>query len=149
MASYVVSDTSLTAVADAIRAKTGGTADLAFPADFVSEIGSIETGGGVWAEFTAASSASSTGAAFNLLFPNAETKAQCVWAAVIKNKASADFPNNQVVVLQRFKNGYLTTQQAIRYRSGSYSAAAIANNYDGVVEIGDTFDLLEVSYEVL
>lgn len=39
-------ESDLTSVADAIRAKTGGTADLAFPADFVSEIGSIETGGG-------------------------------------------------------------------------------------------------------
>lgn len=39
-------DADLTSVADAIRAKTGGTADLAFPSDFVSEIGSISGGGG-------------------------------------------------------------------------------------------------------
>lgn len=38
-------ESDLTDVADAIRAKTGGTADLAFPADFVSEIGSISGGG--------------------------------------------------------------------------------------------------------
>ena len=38
-------ESDLTSVADAIRAKTGGTADLAFPADFVSEIGSISGGG--------------------------------------------------------------------------------------------------------
>ena len=37
-------ESDLTDVADAIRAKTGGTADLAFPADFVSEIGSISGG---------------------------------------------------------------------------------------------------------
>lgn len=37
-------DADLTSVADAIRAKTGGTADLTFPADFVSEIGSISGG---------------------------------------------------------------------------------------------------------
>lgn len=38
-------ESDLTSVADAIRAKTGGTADLQFPADFVSEIGSISGGG--------------------------------------------------------------------------------------------------------
>lgn len=62
MANYVVSDTSLTAVADAIRAKTGGTADLAFPADFVSEIGSIETGGGGFTWDDLASNQTPTGA---------------------------------------------------------------------------------------
>lgn len=41
-------DADLTSVADAIRAKTGGTADLQFPADFVSEIGSISGGGEIY-----------------------------------------------------------------------------------------------------
>lgn len=39
-------DADLTSVANAIRAKTGGSASLAFPTDFVSEIGSISGGGG-------------------------------------------------------------------------------------------------------
>ena len=38
-------DSDLTDVADAIRAKTGGTAPLAFPNEFISEIGSISGGG--------------------------------------------------------------------------------------------------------
>lgn len=46
MANYVVSDTSLSAVADAIREKGGTSAQLAFPVDFVSAIEAIETGGG-------------------------------------------------------------------------------------------------------
>ena len=46
MANYVVSDTSLTAVADAIRAKGGTSAQLEFPAEFVSAIAAIPTGGG-------------------------------------------------------------------------------------------------------
>lgn len=41
-----VQDTSLTAIADSIRKKTGKTDKLAFPAGFVSEIDSIQTGGG-------------------------------------------------------------------------------------------------------
>lgn len=39
-------DTSLTAIADAIRAKTGGISQLVFPTGFVSEIGNIPSGGG-------------------------------------------------------------------------------------------------------
>lgn len=45
MASYVVSDTSLTAVADAIREKTGKSAQMTFPNGFVDEIGDISGGG--------------------------------------------------------------------------------------------------------
>ena len=37
-------DSDLTSVADAIRAKSGGSGQLAFPAGFVSEIGSIPSG---------------------------------------------------------------------------------------------------------
>lgn len=40
-------DTDLTSVANAIRAKSGGSSQLAFPAGFVSEIGNIPSGGGV------------------------------------------------------------------------------------------------------
>lgn len=36
----------LTSVANAIRAKSGGSSQLAFPAGFVSEIGNIPSGGG-------------------------------------------------------------------------------------------------------
>ena len=38
-------DSDLTSVANAIRAKTGGSSQLAFPNDFVSAIGDIPTGG--------------------------------------------------------------------------------------------------------
>ena len=53
MAEYVVSDTNLTAVANAIRAKSGGSAQLEFPDEFVSEIGNIS--GGSNFDFTGAS----------------------------------------------------------------------------------------------
>ena len=36
----------MTSVADAIRAKSGGSAGLAFPSGFISEIGNISSGGG-------------------------------------------------------------------------------------------------------
>lgn len=46
MSNYIASDTDLTSVADAIRAKSGGSTQLAFPAGFVSEIQAIPSGGG-------------------------------------------------------------------------------------------------------
>lgn len=44
---YLTTDTDLTSVANAIRTKGGTSAQLAFPADFVSAINAISGGGGV------------------------------------------------------------------------------------------------------
>lgn len=46
MANYLVTDTDLTSVADAIRTKGGTSAALEFPDGFVDAIDDIETGGG-------------------------------------------------------------------------------------------------------
>lgn len=46
MADYLVTDTELTSIADAIRTKGGTSASLEFPTEFVSAINDIETGGG-------------------------------------------------------------------------------------------------------
>lgn len=46
MSNYLVDGADLTSVADAIRAKSGGSSQLAFPAGFVSEIQAIPSGGG-------------------------------------------------------------------------------------------------------
>ena len=47
MSNYLTTDTDLTAVADAIRAKGGTSAQLAFPAGFVSAIDALKTSGWV------------------------------------------------------------------------------------------------------
>lgn len=52
MSNYIVSDSDLTSVANAIRTKGGTSAQLAFPAGFVSAIGDIPTGGS--GDYTAA-----------------------------------------------------------------------------------------------
>ena len=44
MADYLVTDTELTSIADAIRTKGGTSADLSFPTGFVSAINAISTG---------------------------------------------------------------------------------------------------------
>ena len=55
MANLITTDTELTSVASAIRAKTGGTAQLEYPAEFISEIGDIVTiGDAVTENLTAA-----------------------------------------------------------------------------------------------
>ena len=46
MSNYIVDGADLTSVANAIRTKGGTSAQLAFPAEFVSAIEDIETGGG-------------------------------------------------------------------------------------------------------
>lgn len=46
MAEYLVQDTSLTAVADAIRERGGTTAPLSFPDGMASAIRGIQNGGG-------------------------------------------------------------------------------------------------------
>ena len=46
MANYLTTDTDLTSVANAIRTKGGTSAQLAFPAGFVSAIADIPSGGG-------------------------------------------------------------------------------------------------------
>lgn len=46
MADYLVTDTELTDVADAIRTKGGTSAALEWPDDYVDAIDAIETGGG-------------------------------------------------------------------------------------------------------
>lgn len=46
MADYLVTSTELKSVADAIRAKSGATGQLAFPAGFITAVESIQSGGG-------------------------------------------------------------------------------------------------------
>lgn len=46
MAEYLVNETDLTAVADAIRTKGGTSEALAFPGGFVEAVGAIKSGGG-------------------------------------------------------------------------------------------------------
>lgn len=45
MSNYIVDGSDLTSVANAIRARSGGSSQLAFPSGFVSEIQSIPSGG--------------------------------------------------------------------------------------------------------
>lgn len=77
MADYLTTDTELTSVANAIRTKGGTSAQLTYPAGFVSAIEAIPTGGGVdtvhvtWSPYTtliyytSSSMASASGSSIN------------------------------------------------------------------------------------
>ena len=59
MAEYLIKDTSLTAIADAIREKTGSQDPLAFPDEFIEAIEGIEGMKIAYGSFTPASTVSS------------------------------------------------------------------------------------------
>lgn len=52
MGNYLVDGADLTSIANAIRTKGGTSAQLAFPADFVSAIGAIPAGGGLEPDYS-------------------------------------------------------------------------------------------------
>lgn len=64
-------DADLTSVANAIRAKGGTSAQLAFPAGFVSAIGAILTGGGGGNQFTFSSYTLASSTSINTAINNA------------------------------------------------------------------------------
>lgn len=63
-------DADLEDVADAIRAKSGGSGQLAFPAGFISEIQSISTGSSITAEIVKVTVSADKTSAFNILTGN-------------------------------------------------------------------------------
>lgn len=133
-------DADLTSVANAIRAKSGGSGQLAFPAGFVSEIGNIPSGGGGmaldWATVqevtigantvTSTSSVSSYFSGYNYKFVML---------------ASDLTVNNQFVFGYSFgANGVLNTPY--RWRNGEVLATTVGANYDCVLVEGTKYYLI-------
>lgn len=134
-------NTDLTSVANAIRAKSGGSSQLAFPSGFVSAIADIPSGGGgAWTEFTAASSASNGSQCLDVLFPNRDDRNS--YFASLKSKDISDWVNNQLLLCHYYSNGHANGE---RYRNSGINGGSMQNNYDFVIEIGDTFWISEVS----
>lgn len=80
MADYLVTDTELTSIADAIRTKGGTSASLIFPTGFVNAIDAIPSGGGV--EF-----ASISVSGMNIYYTDENMVAQTSVGSVIDVKA--------------------------------------------------------------
>ena len=124
-------ESDLTSVADAIRAKTGGTADLQFPADFVSEIGSISGGGfsypwggRVDTVTVGANSVTNMDAAKNYF-----SSYLPVFAIILK---TAPTENNQVVEIG---NSFY------RYKGGTIQSTGGVASYDGRLIEGTQYDI--------
>lgn len=92
-------DTDLTSVANAIRTKGGTSAQLAFPAGFVSAVQAIPTGGGgsvTHVQYTAASDATSTSAGGNTsafrsayITPNIPSSGNVILVCFITNNSAS------------------------------------------------------------
>ena len=163
----------LTSVANAIRTKGGTSAQLAFPAGFVSAIGDISGDGGgnanvsqdangyivlddaapsggggggsgpTFSEVTATSSATNARAAALLLAPNL---AENKVYYIIINKPQSTWAQNQL--LSMMVTGTAAQGCAIRWRNATYNFIAnLADVYDVVINPGDTFFVNEADLE--
>lgn len=132
-------DSDLTSVANAIRAKSGGSSQLAFPAGFVSEIGNIPSGGGMaidWANVTevtiGANSVTSTNAV-GTYFSGYTYKFIML--------ASALTTNNQFAFgYSALADGALTTPY--RYRNDKIQSTTMGANYDCVLVEGSKYYII-------
>ena len=142
MATKTVQDSSLTAVANAIRAKTGGTADLQFPAEFVSAIAAIPSGGGGisidWADVTevtiGANSVTNTSGVQTYFSGYTFTFVLLGSPLTVNNQFVAALSVNQ--------DGSITIPT--RYRDGRVRGTAVGNAYDAKLIEGTKYYLLKM-----
>ena len=128
-------DADLTSVANAIRTKGGTSAQLAFPADFVSAIGAIPTGGGgggVSGTFTPASDARSI------------TLSDCIGKTNILIFPMFDLASGSISVRAHWGcviiGGRSISQSSTNTAASSYVANVILSAGTGQISSGDTFD---------
>lgn len=107
MADYLVTDTELTSVADAIRTKGGTSANLSFPTEFVSAINAIATGKQVASgTYTAPSSDVTSG------------------TVILTTIADLGFTPSAIIFRQRtsgsFGTGYIQVSMIFPYDNNNY-----------------------------
>ena len=133
-------DSNLTSVANAIRAKSGGSSQLAFPAGFVSEIGNIPSGGGGmtldWAtiqEVTVGANSITNTSGVNTYFSGYNYKFVML--------ASDLTVNNQFVLgFSANANGVLNSPY--RLRNGVVASTAVGAAYDCALVEGTKYYLI-------
>lgn len=139
MAKYLVEDTSLTAVADAIRTKGGTTGELEFPGGFVSAVEEIQTGGGGEASKIILTTS----------FPTALQAITALTPLVEADYSIIVFNGNEPAANQLTTMTFVGQQavSATRYRNNTiYDPIAKLNNtYDAVGNVGDEYTVLGVN----
>ncbi len=153
-------DSDLTSVANAIRAKSGGSGQLAFPSGFVSEIGNIPSGGSSVPDFTLVGTQTITESVSQVTFsiPAGTTQLLIVVSATITASRKSWFYwyfNNNVIFYYNANAASMSARNAIYGKmvenggqsevSGVTIAGASVGNLSGFVardlSVGGTLKL--------
>ena len=131
MADYLVTDTELTSVANAIRTKGGTSANLSFPTEFVSAIDAIPTGGGgasnlVTGTFTTPPSAGVSSTAVR--YSGSGYPIACM---VFVEGGAYVSGTNWYTVIQRYAIGFWSMSKSNQSTAPSYTTSGTQNQ--GVV----------------
>ena len=148
-------DSDLTSVANAIRAKSGGSGQLAFPAGFVSEISNIPSGGGteLQSDFfvihketitAGANTVTNTQNHYNYL-NGAKSIPGTVFAFSLHKKDS--YVYNEIGVGTTIYSPSSNGKSCYRYRSGWQQVAYYNSGYDAKLVEGSVIDIF--TYEML
>lgn len=143
-------DSDLTSVADAIRAKSGGSGQLAFPSGFVSEIGNIPSGGGgglSWIDYTATSQTNNVPALLAIVYPNDSAAYDNFYVGKLVDKQVSNYVDYQLVNFMTVrKDGesgggrrYRTTNSQV----GNF--APVKSSWSAIVAVGDKVKLTKVT----
>ena len=118
-------DSDLTSVANAIRAKSSGSSQLAFPAGFVSAIAAIPSGGGGLTLLGSGSYTYSGNAAPNITFPVSYTGTPKV-LLVLKDQTDAGL-GETIGALAILSTGVSTIDAAFEYGARAYKIKSTAD----------------------
>lgn len=135
-------DSDLASVADAIRAKSGGSSQLAFPAGFVSEIQAIPSGGGgaVYTEISAVTilNDSSHGVNNKVVVPPHGT----VKKFEVEYKDITDGTNdaNDIVIALVGIGGISVTSPFVGYKSSNGITLSSKTEIDGYAHLAGSFN---------
>lgn len=122
---YLVTDTELTSVADAIRTKGGTSANLSFPTEFVSAINDISTGASnvVFGEFHT----DSTAGADTITIPYTGSGYPIACIVYIKYGAYNPVQSNWYNSVQRYAVGQWTMTKSVTTQAPTYTTSGTAN----------------------
>lgn len=109
-------DADLTSVANAIRTKGGTSASLAFPADFVSAIGAIPTGGG--GSWDMAAGTVTPASDSNTV--NVSVAFEPEYAVIYTDPYETAQTNTWKLIAEYFDRAVFGTSTLVRYNNGSY-----------------------------
>lgn len=150
----------LTAIAEAIRGKTGGTDPLTLE-EMVSAIASIENSGGgvadslITVETVIATESFTNGAGVanyvTPIFTSSDSKKLCfLQALVVKDVTTAKQTNNGFLGVYSFSWGSkieLFISRILRWRSGDYGTAQNGTDWDIILKSGTELYLVTIDFE--